>query len=102
LPSSPDWLDLEHTWLSGVPIHFGVIYLGYLLALWLWRRRAALPDEESSSRGTSTLLTAVAIVVVSGGLASLFLGDFPGFTWFLVRALLTIPRLETLPSVGGV
>ncbi|MGH2686458.1 MAG: hypothetical protein ACRDJP_13420, partial [Actinomycetota bacterium] len=94
LPSSPEWLDLEHTWATGLPIHFGVIYLGYLLALWLWRRRAVRAnDEESIARGTSALLTALGIVVLSGGLASLFLGDFPGFTWFLVRLLLTVPFL---------
>jgi hypothetical protein len=81
LPSSPEWLDLEHTWVTGLPVHFGVIYLGYLLALWLWQRRAMAPAEEGSpARGTSALLTAVAITAVSGGLASLFVGEFPGFT----------------------
>jgi hypothetical protein len=39
LPSRSEWLDLEHTWLTGPPVHFGVYYLGYLVALWLWRRR---------------------------------------------------------------
>jgi hypothetical protein len=113
LPSSPEWLDLEHTWVTGLPIHFGVIYLGYLLALWLWRQRAARgEDEESVQRGTSALVTSIAVVVVSGGLASLFLGDFPGVTWFLVRLLVTIPFLlwwwswagrdRTAAVVGGV
>ena len=113
LPSSPEWLDLEHTWVTGLPIHFGVIYLGYLLALWLWRRREAIPDDEASiPRGTSSLLTAVGVVVLSGGLASLLLGDFPGFTWFLVRLLLTVPFLlwwwawagrdRTSAVVGGI
>src|SRR5437764_11355059 len=27
LPGHPEWLDLEHTWVPGVPIHFGVIFL---------------------------------------------------------------------------
>jgi hypothetical protein len=113
LPSSPEWLDLEHTWVTGLPIHFGVIYLGYLLALWLWRRKVALAeDEDSGPRGTSALLTGVALTLVSGGLASLFLGDFPGVTWFLVRLLLTVPFLlwwwawagrdRTSAIVGGV
>lgn len=94
LPSSPEWLDLEHTWITGAPIHFGVIYLGYLLALWLWRRRdVRVEDEDPTVRGTSALITAVVIVVASGGLASVFLGEFPGFTWFLVRVLLTVPFL---------
>ena len=36
LPSHPEWLDLQHTWVTGPPVHFGVYYLGYLVALWLW------------------------------------------------------------------
>jgi hypothetical protein len=113
LPSSPEWLDLEHTWLTGLPIHFAVIYLGYLLALWLWRRREARPeDQRSAPQGTAALLTGVVIAVVSGGLASLLLGDFPGVTWFLVRLLITVPFLlwwwawagrdRTSAVVGGV
>jgi hypothetical protein len=94
LPSSPEWLDLEHTWVSGLPIHFGVIYLGYLVALWLWRRRAlAVDDQDSRSVGIAALLTALAIVVLAGGAVSLAVGDFPGVTWFLVRLLLTVPFL---------
>jgi hypothetical protein len=102
LPSSPEWLDLEHTWVTGLPIHFGVIYLGYLLALWLWHRRALMAsDEGSTARGTSALVTGAAVTVVSGGLASLFLGDFPGITWFLVRLLLTVPFLLWWWGSGG-
>jgi hypothetical protein len=52
LPSHPNWLDLEHTWVTGVPIHFGVIYLGYLGALWLWRRRPAWPQARASPDAT--------------------------------------------------
>ena len=92
LPSSPEWLDLEHTWVTGVPVHFGVIYLGYLVALWLWRRRdVPLGDEDVAATALSALAASVAIVVVGGGLISLALGDFPGFTWFLVRLLITVP-----------
>ncbi len=92
LPSSPEWLDLEHTWVTGVPVHFGVIYLGYLLALWLWRRaERRRSEEEIASTAGGALASSVAIVVVGGGLASLALGDFPGFTWFLVRLLITVP-----------
>ena len=39
LPGHPEWLDLEHTWLTGLPVHFAVYYLGYVLALGLWQRR---------------------------------------------------------------
>jgi hypothetical protein len=93
LPSSPEWLDLQHTWITGVPIHFAVIYVGYLMTLWLWGRRARLEDEDSAGRATAALLFGVAIVIVAGGISSLVLGDFPGLTWFLVRVLLTIPFL---------
>ena len=112
LPSSPEWLDLEHTWITGLPIHFGVIYLGYLTALWLWRRRERQEDEGSAARGTAALLAGLAITLVAGGLASLALGDFPGFTWFLVRVLITVPFLlwwwawagrdRTAAVVGGI
>jgi hypothetical protein len=48
LPSVPTWLDLEHTWITtGLPIHFGVIYAGYLLTLWAWRRRGDILDDRS-------------------------------------------------------
>lgn len=92
LPSSPEWLDLEHTWVTGIPVHFGVIYLGYLVALWLWQRRDHRDDEtDVGAIAAKALLASVAIVVVGGGLVSLALGDFPGFTWYLVRLLITVP-----------
>jgi hypothetical protein len=93
LPSSPEWLDLEHTWVTGMPVHFGVIYLGYLLALWLWRRRdvdRAAETDVAAAAGRA-LVASLATVVVGGGLVSLALGDFPGFTWYLVRLLITVP-----------
>jgi hypothetical protein len=92
LPSHPDWLDLEHTWITGVPVHFAVIYLGYLLALWLWRRRP-LEDAPASRDATAALAAGVVIVIVAGGLASLAVWDFPGITWFVVRLLITVPFL---------
>ena len=39
LPSQPEWLDLERTWITGLPVHLAVYYMGYLGALWLWARR---------------------------------------------------------------
>jgi hypothetical protein len=98
LPSHPEWLDLEHTWGTGVPVHFGVIYLGYLGSLWLWRRRERLRTETSSEDSSSVardagkaLAIALAIVVVGGGAASAATGKFPGVTWYLVRLLITVP-----------
>jgi hypothetical protein len=40
LPAQSEWLDLEHTWVTGLPVHFAVYYLGYVLAFWLWQRRS--------------------------------------------------------------
>jgi len=104
LPSTPTWLDLEHTWVTGVPIHFGVIYVGYLLALWAWRRRAEFRDAETPTPGgvaLASLLYGVVIVVVAGGLSALALGEFPGFTWFLVRLLITVPFLLVWRGLFG-
>jgi hypothetical protein len=93
LPSSPEWLDLEHTWVTGVPVHFAVIYLGYLLTLWIWNRREAhTAGEQEPRRDSSAALgVSLAIVIVGGGASSLALGDFPGVTWYLVRLLITFP-----------
>jgi hypothetical protein len=92
LPSSPEWLDLEHTWITGMPVHFGVIYLGYLVALWIWRRRTTNEqDERPGGQASAALAVSLTVVVLAGGIAALVLGDFPGFTWYLVRLLLTVP-----------
>ena len=104
LPSHPEWLDLEHTWVTGVPVHFGVIYLGYLAALWLWRRAEQRIDAQPADTrvaGTDVLVVGVLLTVTAGGAVSLALGDFPGFTWFLVRLLLTVPFLLLWWSMAG-
>ena len=102
LPSHPNWLDLEHTWITGVPVHFGVIYAGYLLSLWLWRRRPVVVEETTAARDALVALTAgLAIVVIAGGVAGAVLADFPGVTWFLVRLLLTVPFLLLWWALAG-
>ena len=94
LPSNPEWLDLEHTWLTGPPVHFGVYYLGYLVALWLWRRRAAARDAVGSEVGTDAvraLVTAGGIVAALGAAQTVALGEFPGVTWFVMRIVILVP-----------
>jgi hypothetical protein len=83
LPSTPTWLDLEHTWISGLPIHFGVIYTGYLLALWAWWRREAMArtgaadEAEPAPVAIRALLFGVDIVVLAGGPRAWLSASFP-------------------------
>jgi hypothetical protein len=94
LPSDPGWLDLEHTWLTGPPVHFGVYYLGYLVALWLWRRRAAGRDAvrtEVATDAVRALVTAGGIVAVLGAAQTVALDEFPGVTWFVMRIVILVP-----------
>ncbi|HEX8771405.1 MAG TPA: hypothetical protein VF711_11615, partial [Acidimicrobiales bacterium] len=96
-PSSPEWLDLEHTWVTGVPVHFGVIFLGYLVAVWLWQRRGLHYESQSGAPASPAVDAGIAlaagagIALVSGLLVSLAIGQFVGATWILVRALIAVP-----------
>ena len=108
LPSQPEWLDLQHTWSTGLPVHFGVIYLGYLAALWLWRRRPVVAEAAASTDSSGVAADAaralgagVAIVLVGGLIESVAIGEFPGFTWFLVRVLITVPFVLTWWAAAG-
>ena len=94
LPSSPEWLDLEHTWLTGPPVHFGVYYLGYLVALWLWRRRAAAGDavrRDLASDVVRALVIGGGIVGLAGVAQTIALDEFPGVTWFVMRIVILVP-----------
>ncbi len=104
LPADPEWLDLQHTWVSGPPVHFGVYYLGYLVALWLWRRRATADPEAGSTRARpdvgqrrlrqealGALATALAIVMSVGLAQTVAVGEFPGLTWFVMRTVILVP-----------
>ena len=124
LPAGPEWLDLQRTWVTGPPIHFGVYYLGYLVALWLWRRRASTvetarldatdevaspvanrDDVELQRRVTAdalaALVTALGIVVVAGIVQSLLLGEFPGVTWFVMRTVVLVPFILGWWALAG-
>lgn len=104
LPSQPVWLDLEHTWVTGLPVHFGVYYLGYVTALWIWRHRAARnvePEHATARLATGGVVLAVAIVVGAGLLQALFLGHFPGITWFVMRIAVASAFTIAWWSVAG-
>jgi hypothetical protein len=98
LPAHAEWLDLEHTWITGLPVHFAVYYLGYVLAFWLWRRRALAdtaqlegPFSSPARLAATALAVSVGMVIVVGALQTLILGDFPGVTWFVVRIAVAFP-----------
>ena len=109
LPSQPEWLDLERTWLTGLPVHFGVYYLGYLTALALWKRRSSAVTRGPAT--TAALLSRIAtmagtvvagVVIVAGLLQALLTGDFPGVTWFIVRIAVAFPfTLAWWAMAGG-
>lgn len=101
LPSSPDWLDLEHTWVTGLPIHFGVIYLGYLSTLWLWRRRPLVARGDAASDAFVALIAGLVIVLVAGGLGALAVWEWPGVQYFLVRLLLSVPFVLLWYALAG-
>ena len=107
LPSQPEWLDLERTWITGLPVHLSVYYMGYLGALWLWgrrRNRAAAPDLNARSMAEvalAALLVAAAIVVVTGLVQALLLGEFMGLTWFVMRIAVAVPFTVAWWALAG-
>ena len=108
LPAHPEWLDLEHTWVTGLPVHFAVYYLGYVLAFWLWQQRSLAdtvqperPFPSPARLATMALAVSMAVVIVVGALQTLFLGDFPGITWFVVRIAVACPFMIAWWVIAG-
>ncbi|RWM76486.1 MAG: hypothetical protein EOR81_22805 [Mesorhizobium sp.] len=93
LPQEPEWLDFNHLWVTGVPVHFLAILGGYLMALWLWRRNHPVLEAERGETWRFVvygLVTAVIIVALDGILTqSVLLRDFPGITFFVQHLLIT-------------
>jgi len=108
LPSQPEWLDLEHTWVTGLPVHFAVYYLGYVIALWLWRRRLAAIDHRAgrsrlslATEAVVALATAVVVVIVVEVVQTLAMGEFPGITWFVMRTAVAFPLTLAWWTIAG-
>jgi hypothetical protein len=107
LPAQPEWLDLERTWITGLPVHFGVYYLGYVLALWLWnrsRRTHAESEVPARSLGRITILAVAlaAVVVIALGLLQTWITrQFPGITWFIVRIAVSSPFVLAWWATAG-
>lgn len=106
LPGHGEWLDLERTWITGLPVHFGIYYLGYLVAFWFWQRRKNSVIVVNESRGVKStavtaLIMAVIIVVVLGIFQTAIKGEFPGVTWFIVRLAVSFPFILGWSAVVG-
>lgn len=107
LPAQAEWLDLERTWITGLPVHFGVYYLGYVLAFWLRSRSRRAPAEPAAparslgATATAALVLAAAVVVVLGLLQTVIAGSFPGVTWFIVRIAVMTPLVLAWWAMAG-
>lgn len=96
LPSHPEWLDLERTWVTGLPVHLAVYYMGYLGALWLWRRRKTMGLTASALHslagiGVVAVVVSAVIVILAGLTQTLLFQEFPGITWFVMRIAVATP-----------
>jgi hypothetical protein len=93
LPQEPYWLSHYDIWTTGYLVHFLVYLAGYLLALWIWRRRELIKEmmEKIVPRRIAffSLITAIIVLLLDGLITHAFLfGTYPGFTFFLQRLIL--------------
>jgi hypothetical protein len=96
LPQEPQWLDDNHLYLTGIPVHYLAILTGYFISLWIWRRAGRAGEgkrvDDAASPGTlaiSSVVTTLVILVLSGLIThALLLGEFPGITYFVQHLLI--------------
>lgn len=104
LPQDPQWLDFNHLWVTGVPVHYLAILTGYFMALWIWRRSSTgerreadrevavdrrSPSGAAAAVATASLLATVIVLVLSGIIThALLMGEFPGITYFVQHLLI--------------
>ncbi len=95
LPREPYWLSRFEIWTSGLPIHYLTYTAGFLLALWIWRRRKnfakkldGLPSKKLAlfSVATAGILLVLDSLITQG----LLLGRFAGITFLVHRLVLSI------------
>jgi hypothetical protein len=105
LPREPQWLAFDELWTTGVPTHYAVIFAGYLATLWLWRRQPALATawQPSARRLAIFALVATVLVLVLDGVITqgLIVRENPGLTFFVVRALISVPFFLALGAYVG-
>jgi hypothetical protein len=95
LPQEPEWLDFNHLWITGVPVHYLAIFAGYLMALWLWRLNRPAEAERASAetRGLAAYAVGVGVLIVAlDGVITqgVLLRDFPGLTFFVQHILIGV------------
>lgn len=93
LPQEPYWLSHYDIWTTGYLVHFLVYSSGFLLALWVWRRRVRLKEimENTLPKKTAffSLITAVIVLILDGLITqAVFFGSYFGFTFLLQRLIL--------------
>ncbi len=106
LPAQGEWLDLERTWITGLPVHFSVYYLGYLTTLWLWRQHETAKTLQSTFSNIkqtvgAALIMAAVIVLVLGLFQTVIKEEFPGVTWFIVRLAISFPFILGWWAIAG-
>jgi hypothetical protein len=110
LPQEPQWLDDNHLYLTGIPVHYLAILCGYFIAVWIWRRANRTADGRDADNfaatpaavAVSSLIAAVLIVVLSGIITNgILLGEFPGITYFVQHLLIAFVFLYLWSAYVG-
>ena len=102
LPRETQWLDFDHVWITGVPIHYAAIFAGYLTALWMWRRRPLVAQPSPHRLGLFALVATALVLALDGLIVQgLILRQNPGLTFFVVRALISVPFFLALATYVG-
>jgi hypothetical protein len=88
LPQEPEWLDVNHVWITGPPAHYLAILTGYMAALWIWRRNKLpdlfQPNTDPKEFASVALVTSLLAIVFDGVIThGLVRGQFPGLTYFI-------------------
>jgi hypothetical protein len=105
LPRQPQWLSFDHLWITGLPVHYAVIFAGYLTVLWLWRRQPVIANARQvpPRRLAVFALVATALVLILDGVIThgLIVRENPGLTFFVVRTLISVPFFLALAAYVG-
>lgn len=106
LPQEPFWLSHYDIWTTGYLVHYLVYLAGFLLSLWIWRRRVHVKEFMKVIKPRKialfSLVTAVIILLLDCLIThTVIIGDYPGFTFFLQRLILAFVFLFVWNSYVG-